>query len=217
MDKTAKFHHSVSFWVLTVTLTFLFGILLDSFSGFQRECRALQEDVLRLHILANSDSEEDQAVKLLVRDELLSRTGELFHRAASRDGAEALAETRLTEVERIAEEVLREQGFDYPVRAEVTELFFDTRAYDGFTMPAGRYHALQITLGEGAGRNWWCVLYPPLCVGAASEMEEELSSFTAGERAVLESEPEYEIRFFLVEAAGRIGEWLASLGTGKAE
>lgn len=217
MDKTANIHHSVSFWVLTVTLTFLIGILLDSFSGFQRECRALQEDVLRLHILANSDSAEDQAVKLRVRDELLARTDELFNSAASRDGAEALAEAHLAEVEQIAEEVLREQGFDYPVHAEVAELFFDTRVYDGFTMPAGRYHALQITLGEGAGHNWWCVLYPPLCIGAASEIEEELSSFTPGERQVLEAEPEYEIRFFLVEAAGRIGQWISSLGSGKAE
>ena len=217
MDNTAKSNYSLSFGVLTVTLTFLFGILLDSFSGFQRECRALQEDVLRLHILANSDSPEDQAVKLLVRDELLSRTGELFNSASSLDGAERLAEQNLAEVEEIAQEVLQKQGFDYSARAQVTELFFDTRVYDGFTMPAGRYHALQITFGAGEGHNWWCVLYPPLCVGAASEIEEELTSFTDGERQVLEAEPEYEIRFFLVEAAGRIGQWLASLGFGKAE
>ncbi len=209
MDRT---HKSTSFWILVLTLTFLFGVVLDSFSGFQRECRELYGDVLRLHILANSDSAEDQAVKLLVRDAILAQTGEIFNDADNLEDAEQTARGNLDTAVRIAEEVLREEGFSYSAKAVVTEKFFHTRVYEDFTMPAGRYQTLQITLGEGAGHNWWCVLYPPLCVGAASEIEEELDTFSAGEQAVLEAEPRYEVRFFLVELAGRIGEWFAHWG-----
>lgn len=208
MDKQSR---SVSFWILFVTLTFLFGVTIDSFSSFQQECRQLQQDVLRLHILANSDSAEDQAVKLQVRDAILAETGTIFNHADTLADAEQTAEQNLSQVEKIAQKVLAEQGFSYGVNARVTELFFDTRVYDGFTMPAGRYQALQITLGKGEGHNWWCVLYPPLCVGAASEVQEEMQEFTAGERQVLESEPQYEVRFFLVEWLGQVCQWVDHL------
>ena len=82
-------------------------------------------------------------------------------------------------MEKLAEEVLAEEGFSYPVTAKVTRQFFDTRVYDGFTMPAGWYDSLQIVLGEWEGHNWWCVLYPPLCISAAEKAQEELDeSFT---------------------------------------
>lgn len=205
MDKQ---HQSESFWVLTIALTFLLGIFLDSFSGFHRECRHLQEDVLRLHILANSDSEADQRVKLAVRDAVLAEESTLFYHADTKADAEQLAEQHLDQIVRTAGEVLAAEGFSYGVRAEVREIFFDTRVYDGFTMPAGRYHALQITLGEGKGHNWWCVLYPPLCVGAAAKISSEMEQFTPEERRVLEAEPAYEVRFFLVEIWERLENFL---------
>ena len=204
--------HSEKFWILTITLTFLLMIAFDSLSLFQKECREIQEDVLRLHILANSNSEEDQAVKLKVRDRILLESGELFNTVGDKSSAQEKAAENTDKVEQIAKEVLAEEGFSYPVTAKVTRQFFDTRVYDGFTMPAGWYDSLQVVLGEGAGRNWWCVLYPPLCISAAEKTQEKLEeNFTEGERQVLESEPEYEVRFFIVELAGKIGNWLGSL------
>ena len=204
--------HSEKFWILTITLTFLLAIAFDSLSLFQMECREIQEDVLRLHILANSDSEEDQAVKLKVRDRILLESGELFNTVGDKSSAQEKAAENTDKVEQIAKEVLAEEGFSYPVTAKVTRQFFDTRVYDGFTMPAGWYDSLQVILGEGEGRNWWCVLYPPLCIWAAEKTQEKLEeNFTEGERQVLESEPEYEVRFFIVELAGKIGNWLGSL------
>ena len=204
--------HSEKFWILTITLTFLLVMAFDSLSLFQKECREIQEDVLRLHILANSDSEEDQAVKLKVRDRILLESGELFNTVGDKSSAQEKAAENTDKVEQIAKEVLAEEGFSYPVTAKVTRQFFDTRVYDGFTMPAGWYDSLQVILGEGEGRNWWCVLYPPLCISAAEKTQEKLEeNFTEGERQVLESEPEYEVRFFIVELAGKIGNWLGSL------
>lgn len=204
--------HSEKFWILTIILTFLLMIAFDSLSLFQKECREIQEDVLRLHILANSDSEEDQAVKLKVRDRILLESGELFNTVGDKSSAQEKAAENTDKVEQIAKEVLAEEGFSYPVTAKVTRQFFDTRVYDGFTMPAGWYDSLQVVLGEGEGRNWWCVLYPPLCISAAEKTQEKLEeNFTEGERQVLESEPEYEVRFFIVELAGKIGNWLGSL------
>ena len=92
----------------------------------------------------------------------------------------------------------------------MTRQFFDTRVYDGFTLPAGQYDAVQVVLGEGKGHNWWCVLYPPLCLSTAEKLPEELSKFSEEERRLLESTPKYEVRFFLLELAEKIGIWFRS-------
>lgn len=196
--------------VLTVALAFLLGIFLDSFSVFHRECAQVRQEVLRLHVLANSDSPEDQALKLRVRDRILAETGDAFDRVDSLSDARETAARSLSAVERAARAALDEAGSGEPVRAEVVRMFFDTRVYDGFTMPAGWYDALRVVIGEGKGHNWWCVLYPPLCISAAEKLPEELRRFSAEERALLESEPRYEVRFFLVELAEKIGMWFRS-------
>ena len=196
--------------VLTVALAFLLGIFLDSFSVFHRECAQVRQEVLQLHVLANSDSPEDQALKLRVRDRILAETGDAFDRADSLSDARETAARSLSAVERAARAALDEAGSGEPVRAEVVRMFFDTRVYDGFTMPAGWYDALRVVIGEGKGHNWWCVLYPPLCISAAEKLPEELRRFSAEERALLESEPRYEVRFFLVELAEKIGMWFRS-------
>ena len=196
--------------VLAVALAFLLGIVLDSFSTFHRDCARVRQEVLRLHVLASSDSPEDQALKFRVRDRILAETGETFRRADSLSDAKEMAVRSLPAVERAARAALDEAGSGEPVRAEVVRMFFDTRVYDGFTMPAGWYDALRVVIGEGKGHNWWCVLYPPLCISAAEKLPEELRRFSAEERALLESEPRYEVRFFLVELAEKIGMWFRS-------
>ena len=180
--------------VLTVALAFLLGIFLDSFSVFHRECAQVRQEVLRLHVLANSDSPEDQALKLRVRDRILAETGDAFDRADSLSDARETAARSLSAVERAARAALDEAGSGEPVRAEVVRMFFDTRVYDGFTMPAGWYDALRVVIGEGKGHNWWCVLYPPLCISAAEKLPEERRRFSAEERALLESEPSFPMK-----------------------
>lgn len=132
--------------------------------------QALADRVVRLHILANSDSEEDQALKLQVRDKVLERATEILKQSNNRTEAETAINQVLPELKQIAEEEIRAQGYTYPVTAELTETTFPTREYDDFTLPAGDYLALRIVIGEGAGRNWWCVVFPPLCTEATSDL-----------------------------------------------
>ena len=127
---------------------------------------------------------------ILIRDEVqrrVERRATLFFRV----------NPGLSEIERIASSEIRRRGFDYPVTAQIGEMYFNTRCYDDFTMPAGRYDALRLTIGDGEGQNWWCVMYPSLCVGAASETEME-DHLVDGEYEVVTAD-KYDFRFKLVE------------------
>lgn len=132
--------------------------------------RELSDKVVRLHVLANSDSEEDQALKLKVRDRVLACTEPILEGSADRREAEARLRGQLLELERIAGEEIQANGYDYGVSVRLEDAAFPTREYEGFTLPAGKYLALRIVIGEGAGRNWWCVVFPPLCAAAAGEV-----------------------------------------------
>lgn len=152
------------------------AVLLGSFGAFARECDEIPQEVLRLHIPANSDSEYDQQVKLEVRDLVLEKYGAALSACQSREEAEADVRELLPEIEKTCREYLSQQGLDYGARAELTEMYFTTRQYGAVTLPAGDYHALRITLGSGGGHNWWCVMFPALCLPMASEKlpEDEL-------------------------------------------
>lgn len=155
-----------------VEIALLIGLAVFLVSGglALRAQEQLSERVVRLHVLANSDGEEDQALKLKVRDRVLARATELLTQAKNRAEAESLLRAALPELETLAAGELRANGCDYPVRAELTDTEFPTRAYDGFTLPAGEYLALRVMIGEGAGRNWWCVVFPPLCTAASADV-----------------------------------------------
>ena len=130
----------------------------------------LSDKVVRLHVLANSDSEEDQALKLKVRDRLLAYVEPILKGSTDRREAEAILRGQLLELVRLAEEEIRDNGYSYHVTACLENTMFPTREYEGFTLPAGKYLALRILIGEGAGQNWWCVVFPPLCAAAAGEV-----------------------------------------------
>lgn len=189
-----------------VLIGLVLSVLIGSFTAFAGECDSVRSHVLRLHILANSDSEQDQTLKLKVRDRILEEAGHLFEDAENLADAESNAQSSLELVRSIAEEEVREQGFDYPVSAELCNMFFDTRRYDGVTMPAGRYDAVRITIGEAKGHNWWCVLYPPMCLPAAQPRQELEEALSESEVELVTSEPKYEIRFACVELIERIKE-----------
>lgn len=155
-----------------IEIALLIGLAVFLASGglALRAQSQLAERVVRLHVLANSDGQEDQALKLLVRDRVLARATELLTQARDRTEAEALLRAELPELEALAVRELRANGCAYPVTAELADTEFPTREYDGFTLPAGEYLALRVVIGEGAGRNWWCVVFPPLCTAASADV-----------------------------------------------
>ncbi len=175
------------------------------FSGeitFSKSYKSLQENILRLHILANSDSEEDQNLKLKVRDEILKHSEELFGQSENIEDAEKNVTENLAKIESIADKVIKENGFTYDVKAEIVEdMEFDEKVYDEITMPYGFYDALRITIGNAEGHNWWCVMYPPLCLPVEGVTGEY---FSEAEQDILYQPEKYEIRFKCVEIFNEI-------------
>jgi len=158
--------------LIEIVLMLLLAAFLASGALALQTEQELSDKVVRLHVLANSDSEEDQALKLKVRDRLLAYVEPILEAASDRHEAEALLRGQLLELERVAEEEIRASGYVYGVDVRLEDTMFPTREYEGFTLPAGKYLALRVLIGEGAGRNWWCVVFPPLCAAAAEEVPE---------------------------------------------
>lgn len=170
--------------------------------------RQLAEKVLRFHVLANSDSKEDQSLKLSVRDAIGGYMKEQMGQMTSKQECEAFVSRELPEIERVAEQVVKEAGYSYEVHVKLTKCEFPIKTYGAYTFPAGEYDALRVTIGEGTGKNWWCVMYPNMCfVNSMYEVVDENSKEAL--RAVLDEAEyeavlgsgEYEIRW-------RILEWL---------
>ena len=167
--------------------------------GFGRECEDIRSDVVRLHILANSDSATDQQVKLAVRDALLNSGKDFFDGNLNVNTAAEKLEKYQSELITIADKVLKENGFDYTAQIYLTEEYFTTRSYKNFTLPAGEYLALKVVLGSGEGHNWWCVMFPPLCLPAASENTDIDAVFGDDGAKIVQSGIKYEMRFKIVE------------------
>ena len=184
-----------------VLLVVVIGVLITSVAA-QNTQAALSEKVVRLHVLANSDTEEDQNLKLMVRDAILEHTEQLLKNTESRKEAEALLRGQLLELEQVASETIRIAGFEYPVSVELTETAFPTKEYDGFSLPAGEYLSLRVLIGNALGQNWWCVVFPPLCTAVAAEVPNiaREAGFSEEEVALITDEtPEYILKFKLLE------------------
>ncbi|MBR3593962.1 MAG: stage II sporulation protein R [Clostridia bacterium] len=180
---------------LSLALALIFSVLL-SFVTFEANCEDLRENVFRLHIIANSDSDEDQALKIAVRDAILAESDNLFGECKSLSEAKIKARESLAQIGEIAERVIAENGYSYMVSVSVEEAFFDTRVYDDFTLPAGNYEALRVEIGKAEGKNWWCVLFPSICVGAAGKLTDTTREDSA---YVAQNSDRYTVRFKIVE------------------
>lgn len=156
------------YWELALLLALAVTILWGAASLGQQE--ELGRKVIRLHVIANSDSPEDQALKLRVRDRVLARAQEILEQSADMAQAEQALTAALPELTREARETLAAEGCAQPVQARLEPAEFPTKDYDGFSLPAGKYLALRVIIGQGAGQNWWCVVFPPLCTAAASDV-----------------------------------------------
>lgn len=189
--------------VCGVAAAFLWGAMA------QHSQQALSDKVVRLHILANSDSEEDQALKLQVRDQVLVLAADLLEQSGDRNAAAKTLQTALPELKSAAEAVIRAEGYTYAVRAELEVTAFPTKEYDGFRLPAGEYLALRIVIGAGEGHNWWCVVFPPLCTTAGTgTMDAAMAGgFTEDDwNLVTESDEGYVLKFKAVELWNRLKE-----------
>lgn len=157
--------------------TLFAGIVLSAafgtFEMFSARCNEVSSEVLRLHIPANSDSIEDQQLKLELRDHVLGKFGSELSECGTLSDAETRAAELLPEIERECGVFLREHGAEYGAKAELVTMSFTTREYERLILPAGEYRALRITLGSGEGKNWWCVIFPQLCIPAVSEKSDE--------------------------------------------
>ena len=175
-----------------------------------REQQALAEKLIRLHVVANSDSEADQTVKLKVRDAVLERTQQIL------DGAENPKEelaSNLSKIELAANQCLKREGVDE--RAEVTmrKELFPTREYETFSLPAGSYTALRVTIGAGEGHNWWCVVFPSICMSASMdefEQAAQTAGLTEGEiQLITENSEGYELKFKTMEIIQNIKNYFS--------
>ena len=167
------------------------------------DASAVYDGVIRLHVLAHSDEEDEQALKLSVRDALLSAYGDAINEGNSKEEAEAELSSLLGAIEALAEETVRKAGYSHDVTVSLCREYYPTREYEGMRLPAGEYLSLRVVIGDGAGQNWWCMVYPPLCTSSA-EAGEALSEagFTPSQVRLLteDEDKEYVLRFKVVES-----------------
>lgn len=180
--------------------------LTASFVTVRREQESLSAKLIRLHVIANSDSDVDQRVKLAVRDAVLESM-ETDH-WQSREEAEHELRECLDELKRVSEICLLENGFSYCAEVTLSEERYPTRVYPSFSLPAGEYLSLRVTLGEGKGKNWWCVVYPSICTAAEADFDAVASKagFSDAEvRLITADSEEVRLKF-------RILEWMEKIG-----
>lgn len=191
---------------IAMVLGFILSIALTSTFAFASDCSAVRGEVLRLHILANSDDEADQELKLLVRDRVLQETGNIFSGAENLETAQKLAEESLQKIVAVAEDEIAKNGYSYPVTASLVRMYFETRHYDSYTLPAGMYNAVRIEIGKAEGKNWWCVMFPPICVTSAVDQRELEKILSAKGEEVITGGQKYQLKFYIVELFER---WFA--------
>ena len=196
-------------WELALLLGLGAAMLWGAWSMQRQD--ALARKMIRLHVIANSDSAEDQALKLEVRDRVLDFTTTVLQRSADMEDAQLRLREELTRIESIAQQEISAQGYDYQVTAQLASTEFPLKEYDGFSLPAGEYMALRLVIGEGEGQNWWCVVYPPLCTAAATDMPR--TAIQAGLtdddiNLITEEDTGYVLKFRSVELWEQLRQWL---------
>lgn len=193
--------------ILIIFILFLAYIFTSLFFYSDAVTNNISKNVFRLHVIANSDSKEDQDLKYKVRDELIKYMKSISSNISTKDEAINLANNNLDVFHAIASRVIKENGFDYPVKIEIGNFDFPTKTYGDISLPAGFYDALKVEIGEAKGRNWWCVMFPSLCFIDVSngivpeESKENLQSNLDFEdyNLISSDEVEYKVKFKLVE------------------
>ena len=196
-------------WEVALMMGLMAAALTGAWLG--EEQTALADKVIRLHVIANSDSGADQALKLAVRDRVLEAAEGLYPPDADLEQARAALEENLEALAAAGQAEVETRGYGYPVTARLERCWFPTKEYGDFALPAGTYEALRVVIGDGAGENWWCVAFPPLCLGAASETVDEAAQAgqcTDGQAKLIRPEEGYVLKFKCLELLGQLQGWL---------
>ncbi len=193
--------------ILALAAFFAFGCLLAA------DKRQLRRELIRLHVVADSDSQEDQEIKLKVRNAVLAYLQPGLAKCKEPEEAKAYIQARLRELTEVANNVLFDAGVGDRAVVTLTEEAFPVRCYDTFRLPSGIYESLRVVIGSGEGHNWWCVVFPSLCLPASAEEFHE-EAVTAGLSPsltdTLAGEEPYTIRFFLLDCLGKIENFFCS-------
>lgn len=188
-------------WEVSMLCALCVSLLAGTWAQTKQE--DISSSLIRLHVIAVSDEKEEQELKLRVRDEVLRAISPELENAESISDAEKIVRANLGKIQRAAQS--KAEG--RKVSVTLSEEYYPTRHYEQFSLPAGKYTSLRVILGEGKGHNWWCVVFPPLCVSAA-EQEKALDAMSEDERAILTEEDGYVIKFRVLELWGELMEKL---------
>lgn len=193
-------------WEIALIAAFIITILCaGSVGSVVAQQRELSNKLIRLHVIANSDSDADQALKLRVRDAVTGELEAMLKSSGSRDEAEETLNANLQLISGLCEDTIRREGYDYCVSVTLGVENYPTRVYDTFSLPAGEYLSLKITIGSGEGKNWWCVVFPPVCYTAATKEDLTEMNFSEDEvELITEDSGEQVFKF-------KILEWLSDI------
>ncbi len=189
--------------ILILILVFAACISLLSYLPVHGE-EQIYDSVVRLHVIANSDSDTDQALKLKVRDAVLAEMPSLLEDCNDKGAALSAIDGSLDKIQAVAEKAVRENGYNYPVSVYLGEEEYPTKSYEAACFPAGEYSSLQIKIGDADGKNWWCVLFPTLCLSSAKGAEQafiEVGLSSEQYKIITETDdPKYKLRFKILES-----------------
>jgi stage II sporulation protein R len=190
-------------FIMALAVTFVCGAALS------RDGRELSGKLVRLHVVGNSDSEEDQQLKLRVRDRVLDTLTPALENVTDSARAKDIIASRLPELERAATDEVRLSGYDYAVTASLRREDFPTREYDTFSLPAGVYDALRVEIGDASGRNWWCVVFPPLCAPESYRSDVSAITLSGEERSLITGDSDaYVVKFKALELLAQFRRFL---------
>ena len=193
---------------LLAALTFASLLVLPS---VQAAYGGIYEKTLRFHVLANSDEEVDQELKMKVKEELIGYLTPILESCESAEESEEALASMVGQIEEKAREILAREGSDLCCKVVLGREYYPTRDYENLSYPAGEYRSLRVYLGRGEGKNWWCVLFPPLCLDAAAAGDGmDKAGYTDDEQAlVTQKDAAYTVRFFILDVAARIKKWFS--------
>ena len=194
---------------IAALIAFIICITLSTYK-LDRECDGIRENVLRLHVIAASDSEYDQKIKLELRDRLLLKGKEIFSQSRTKAAAEEKLSSGISLLQNEADSFLESKNYPHKAEVSLGRSYFPTRVYDGFTLPAGTYDALKVTIGNAEGKNWWCIMFPALCLPAAEKRSADFDSILTKNQQKIITEDKYEVRLWLVEKWQELESFLSN-------
>lgn len=183
---------------LAALVAFIICVALSTYN-LDKDCEGIRHGILRLHVVAASDTNEDQQIKLELRDELLLKGKEIFSGSETKNEAEKKLEDGLALIQKEADSFLKNKDYPHKAKVSLEKSWFPTRKYESFTLPAGYYDALKVVIGEGKGKNWWCVMFPALCLPAAEKNDVDFDGILTKKQQEIISDEKYEVRLWLVE------------------